>query len=283
VKVVLSVLLAAFVSGDASGLRGRIAFSAGELEPRRSAIFVYDFATGKSRQVTHDRRVNFDPALSPDGTRVAYRSGAGENDEVFVVRVDGTDRSNLTRNRALDYSPAWSPDGRRIAFASTRAGGQLPYIWVMNADGSNPHALTRRLTGEYPAWSPNGKQIAFVTNQPVRQDGFDVAVVDADGRNAHRITHNDIYEMGPAWSRDGKWIAYHAGNGGMHDLYVMRSDGSQKRRLTHDVGEHATWSPDGRYLLYMSLTGLALIRPDGSGRRTLDVGVAEPMFPSWSR
>src|SRR5437867_362192 len=84
----------------------------------------------------------------------------------------------------------------RLAFSSSR-GGSLPHIWVMNADGTSVHVLTRVFSGEYPAWSSDGKRIAFATNEPLRQNGFDIVVANADGSNPHRVTRNELYEMGP--------------------------------------------------------------------------------------
>jgi TolB protein len=284
VRTLLVLGITAFVAGGGALPGGRIAFSAGPLEPGKSNVYVYDLATRKATRLTHDRGVHFDPSISPAGRRVVFRSMRNGNEEIRLANASGGPLRNLTRNAAVDYAPTWSPDGRRIAFASTRGGlGELPYIWVMNADGSHARRLTNRFTGEYPAFSPDGKRIVFATNQPVRQDGFDIVVANADGTNAHRVTHNDVYEMGPAWSPDGKWIAYYAGNGGDHDLYLMRPDGSGTRRVTHAGGELPTWSPDGRWLLYMAPVGLTLIHPDGTGARRLNVGLQEAMFPSWSR
>jgi TolB protein len=283
VKTLLALGLVAFLSGGGALPGGRIAFSAGPLEPGESNIYVYDLATREATRLTHDRGVHFDPSISPDGQRVVFRSIRSGNEEVRLVNATGGPLRNLTRNAAVDYSPAWSPDGRRIAFASTRGSPNgIPHIWVMDADGSHARRLTAKFGGEYPAWSPDGKRIAFATNQPVRQDGFDLVVADADGKNAHRITRNDVYEMGPAWSPDGKWIAFHAGNNGDHDLYLMHPDGTGKHRLTRAGGEMPTWSSDGRWLLYMAPVGLTLIHPDGTRVRRLNVGLAEPTFPSWA-
>lgn len=283
IAALTAFVLAAGAAGASSRLYGRIAFSAGPLEPGRSNVYVYDLARRRLTRITRGRGVEFDPALSPSGTRVAWRSIRGGDEEVRVANVDGTHVRNLTRNPALDNAPAWSRDGRRIAFASTRGNGlEIPYIWVMDADGSNAHVLTRAFTGEYPAWSPDGKRIAFATNQPVSENGFDIVLADADGSRPHRITRNHLYEMGPSWSPDGRWIAFYAGNGGRHDIYVMRPDGSERRRLTHDGGELPSWSPDGRYIVYAATSGLAVIRPDGTRVARLRTGVGGN-FASWSR
>jgi len=263
---------------------GRIAFSAGPLEPGKSNVYVYDLGTQRTTRLTHDRGVHFDPSISPDGRLVAFRSIRNGNEEIRVTNTTGGTLRNLTRNPALDYAPAWSPDGKRIAFASTRGSPNgIPYIWLMNADGSHAHRLMRGFGGEYPAVSPDGKRIAFATNQPVRPNGFDIAVVGADGSNPHRITHNDLYEMGPSWSPDGNRIAFHAGNDGDHDLYLMHPDGTELHRLTRAGGELPAWSPDGKWIAYAAPVGLTLIHPDGTGARRVNVGVSGPQFPAWSR
>jgi Tol biopolymer transport system component len=276
-----------FPLGASSGsarLQGHIAFSAGPLEPGRSNIYVYDLGKRKLARVTHGRGVEFDPTLSPDGRRVAWRSIRNGNEEIRVANIDGSGARNLTRHPSVDYAPAWSPDGRRIAFASTRGGaGELPHIWVMNAGGSEPHIVTRVFTGEYPSWSPDGKRIVFATNEPVRQDGFDLVVVGADGSKPHRITKNDLYEMGPSWSRDGRRIAFYAGNGGRTDVYVIGPGGRSRHRVTRGRGEMPSWSPSGRFLVYAAPSGLVVVRPDGSRVTALPTPAATATFPSWAR
>ena len=281
-KAIVVMGLAVALAGPTIQPHGRVAFSAGPLSPGKSNIYVYDLATRKTSQVTRGMGVEFDPALSPDAKRVAWRSIRNGNEEVRVANVDGSDVRNLTQHPAADYAPAWSPDGRKIAFASTRGNG-LAHIWLMNSDGTNPHPLTRKFGGEYPAWSRDGRRIAFASNQPVRQDGFDIVVAGADGRNPHRITHNDLYEMGPAWSPDGRWIAFHAGKGGLHEIYLMRPDGSERRRLTRGGGEMPSWSPDGRWIVYAAPAGLMIIHPNGRGSRSIPSPAAYANFASWSR
>jgi TolB protein len=282
----LAVVFATSAGAAPPQLSGRIVFSAGPLEPGRSNVYVYDLVTNNVTQLTHDRGIHFDPTVSPDGKHVAFRSRIGSDDyEIRVVSIRGTGLRNLTSNPAMDYAPAWSPDGRRIAFASER-GFRLPHVWVMNADGSNPHVLTRAFTGEYPAWSPDGRRIVFASNISVTNTGFELVVVNADGTNAHRLTHNDVYDMGPDWSPDGKTIAFYSGRdtvGGGHYVYVMRRDGSGVRRLTRGPGELPSWSPDGRYLVYAAPSGLAVIRADGSEVKRLRMRTVEPNFADWGR
>jgi TolB protein len=281
---IATLILALGGAGSQPG--GRIAFSAGPLEPGRSNVYVYDLDAKTLTRLTHDRGVHFDPALSPDGRTVVFRSRIGDADyEVRAVNANGTGMRNLTNNPAMDYAPTWSPEGRRIAFASERRFA-LPHVWVMNADGSNPHVLTRAFTGEYPAWSPDGKRLAFATNAHLTDTGFEIVVVNADGSHAHRLTRNKANDMGPAWSPNGRWIAFESGRASkrnLNDVYVMRPDGSKVRRVTRRGGEMPGWSPDGKWIAYAAPGGLAVVHPDGTARRKLQLGVDLANFASWSR
>jgi TolB protein len=283
----LAITVAALVlGGGASQPRGLIAFSAGPLEPGGSNIYVYDLVTKELTRLTHDHGIHFDPSLSPDGLRIAFRSRIGDEDyEIRVVNVDGSGMRNLTDNPAMDYAPAWSPDGKRIAFASERRFG-MPHVWIMDADGSNARVLTRAFSGEYPSWSPDGKRIAYATNAHGTDTGFEIVVVRADGKHARRLTHNLANDMGPVWSPNGRWIAFESTRASkrlLNDVYVMRPDGRHIRRVTRGGGELPAWSTDGRWIAYAAPGGLALIHPDGKGKRMLPVKLPLASFPSWSR
>lgn len=92
------------------------------------------------------------PALSPDGSRVAFVSNRDGNNEIYIANSDGTGLKRLTNNTADDTEPCFSPDGTKIVFASDR-DPYLTGIYVMNTDGSNPTrlAFTNR-TNCHPCW-----------------------------------------------------------------------------------------------------------------------------------
>jgi hypothetical protein len=133
---------------------------------------------------------DFEPAWSPDGSKIAFRSsrGASFDNEIFVMNTDGTGLVNLTNQPGWDESPSWSPDGSRIVFASFRSGTGA--IWVMQADGTAQTAVTAPAGGLHdnmPAWSPDGTQIVF---KSFRDFNDEIYVMAADGTNQVRLTNN---------------------------------------------------------------------------------------------
>lgn len=143
---------------------------------------------------------------SPDGEWVTFRS-AGSQEDLYVVRADGSDLLQLTDDSAKDRRPSWSPGGEQILFYSDRSGRYE--FWAMNRDGSGLEQVTE---GEgdsffYPKWSPDGGRISATTSnasaiwdlsltKPARDHEI-LPPIDADGR----------YLFDPEWSPDSNRLA----------------------------------------------------------------------------
>jgi Tol biopolymer transport system component len=123
------------------------------------------------------------PTWSPDGSRIAFQSLRGGNEDIYVMDADGSNLIRLTTSVAADMHPAWSPDGTRIAFVSSR--GADYDIYVMNADGSGQTALTNGDgMDEQPSWSSDGQRIAFTSD---RNNDVGLYVMNADGSGVQRL------------------------------------------------------------------------------------------------
>ena len=137
------------------------------------------------------------PAVSPDGTKVAFASDRGGTDEIYVMDADGSDPVNITNNTTYDTAPSWSPDGSKIAIQSMPDGTDNEVV-VMGSDGANPTNLTNDEADDYdPAFSPDGRRIVFSSNRDGDQELY--AMNAADGANVTRLTDGPTLGLDPDW------------------------------------------------------------------------------------
>ena len=135
-----------------------------------------------------------EPQWSPDGKRIvfsAYREGVAQ---IYVMKADGSNETNLSNTSSYELTPSWSPDGTKIAYMCERGDRE---ICVMDRDGDNPGQITNNSAGDaYPAWSPDGERIAFL-----RSDGsqFDIIIMDADGQNEDPFASTEAIEFDLDW------------------------------------------------------------------------------------
>lgn len=276
---------------------GRITFAGDDGE-----IHVLSLPGGDERAVTSIPGPQFDP--DGHGRLLVFRdsrAGVNVNDDIAVIRIDGTGFRNLTRSPDTnEWGPVWSPDGRRIAYSSDENG--MPQLFVMDADGSNARQLSE-VWGEYPAWSPDGSRIAFASSMggstPFGDPDYDVFVMDADGSDENDLTPAaDSTDMYPTWSPDGAWIAFESTRGtpssfeppphdlerlSDYDVWVMRADGSGLRNLTSDLlrlDKFPDWSRGG---LLVDREGSVVILDPRTGAQD-DVSERTGVFgtfPAW--
>jgi len=267
----------------------RIAFAS--RRDGQSEVYVMNADGSGKRNLTRDRASDDYPTWSPDGRRIAFLRGRlrrtvpglGVNRfygyDLYVVNADGSGLRRLTlritggwetsgRKKGSADQLVWSPDGRTIYFGR----------YLVSTDGSGARRLPYiPLTA---VWSPDGRRIAFAgttyrESGPTYSSHSDIYVMNADGSGTRKLTHNARYNAEPAWSPDGRKIAFRSTRNGNRDIYVMNADGSGKRNLTRHPAKDGrpSWSPDGRRIAFVSDRDGRLeahvMNADGSGQRSL--------------
>ncbi len=238
---------------------------------------------GSVAQVSDLTGMEQDPALSPDGKTMLFVASEGGDLDIFRMRVGGSNPVNLTPDSPEDdFDPAFSPDGERIVFASTREGGGL---FLMGATGENPRRVSD--DGYDPAWSPDGRSLVLTTERVVNPYGRtglgELWVLDLDSKQKRHIETNDPAKptdgsadqndaVEPAWSPDGKRIAFWRVTGGQRDLFSVSAQGGDHVAVTSDAFTdwNPVWSSDSRTILFASdrggQPGLWSIAIDAEGR-----------------
>ena len=234
-------------------MRGKIVFVKSTLDhaadPFMDEIYMMDADGSNPVNLTKHSAGDYSPAVSPDGTRIAFSTRRDGNLEIYMMNAHGSNPANLTKHPAEDVgAPAWSPDGKKIAFSR---GGQIGgQIYVMNADGSNPVNLTNEpgFDDFTPAWSPDGTKIAFSRSGQIY-------VMNADGSNPVNLTNHQGYDFAPTWSPDGTKIAFTKSVESVYEIFVMNADGSDPVNLTNNPDSYdwwPAWSPDGTRIAFAS-------------------------------
>lgn len=210
--------------------------------------------------------VDTDPDWSPGDRFIAFASSRWLGG-ICVIQPDGTGLRQLFRGAASNVD--WSPDGRRIVFQSDHG------IYVIRSRGGRP---TRVLDGEsfsLPTWSPDGRALAVVKEE--RDLTTAIYVVRRDGSGLRRLLPPYVpkgdeqwdavaaSETEPAWSPDGREIAFQAGVGQI----VVADIASGRRRLVAAGGYEPAWSSDGKLIALQSDGGVWIANADGSGDRRL--------------
>jgi Tol biopolymer transport system component len=206
------------------------------------------------------------PFFSPDGTKLLYSQyGLGksattglefsspQNTSIEIMNLSGTDKHTLFHREGFSaFSGEWSPAGDEIVLAIGRyfrAPGLPPaQIGLVKPDGSNFRLIVDDgMNNGFPSWSPDGTRLVF-------KRGRHLVIMSLADRTITPLTDGDHYNNFPQWSPKSDAIMFTSDRDGDFDLYTIRPDGTQLRRLTNVRGNdaHAAWCSGGDWVVFSS-------------------------------
>ncbi|MFN8466906.1 MAG: SH3 domain-containing protein [Caldilineaceae bacterium] len=265
-------------TGATGDLQGTLVFQ----QSPGGTIYAYNLATGKLWELTH----GFDPAISPDGSTVAFVRDGGETG-LYLINIDGSNERRIFERSVLS-SPKWSPDGKSIVFTRHDEGvdcyqmgpnycmlpeeakhrfpmgipDTIPLVTeyqyklsAVNSDGSNFHDIAALNSARAPDWSDAG--IVYQSSAGIQ--------ITSDGENAENreviFDNLNPYYFDPDLQPGGSQIVFQIKGAAQTDLWAVNTDGTGKHALTQPKttlvdtlpsNVAAAYSPDGKYIVFLS-------------------------------
>ena len=215
-------------------------------------LFLYEPQTLPLTRLTNGEWDDITPALSPDGTRLAFASNRNGPFDLYLLDLLTGETTHLTNSPAYDAHPTWSPDGLFLAYESLPADNLE--IFVAPIDGSSdPIQLTTDPGPDYaPAWSPQGRQVAFVSTRSGESEIWLADLQNPDQRFTNFSRNPDSLDTHPAWSPDGNTLAWATVAHGIRTLRVapLADPGAdQPQNRAGGAGDWPVYAPDGETLL----------------------------------
>jgi len=214
-------------------------------------------AGGKKVPLLATPGVYQNPRLSPDGKRLSLIVTDGSNRDIWVYDIQRDAKQKLTSGGSTFADPIWSPDGRYILFGSLGSG----FFWTRSDGASQPQALTQSKVLQVPwSFSREAKRVAYMEIGGNPQI-WTMPIDDQDGQlkagKPEQFFKSPSQELFPAFSPDGKWLAYSSDNSGKPEIEVRAfpppaSGQGGKWLISNSGGQFPLWSPNSHDLFYLA-------------------------------
>jgi TolB protein len=214
-------------------------------------VYLMDADGSDVRRLTGHRSGGLSPRWSRGGQQIVFsRAGSlvvmtPDGDNMRVI-MEAEPEATAAACRAGAFAGGWSPDDEQITYYAASVSRQRGEVCTIKADGSEIQAVVcdPATYQVEPVFSPDGRSIAY---RAIVAGVHDIWVVDLETGGRTNITNDPEVDVEPSWSPDGEWIAFASLKPGQpnFEIYVMRKDGSEERRLTLEPAKDAypAWAP----------------------------------------
>ena len=210
----------------------------------------------------------YNPAFSPDGKRLALDIIDGRRRDIWVDEWERDTLTRLTFAGEGNSSPVWTPDGQRITYSSVDKAGLINLWWIRSDGAGDAQRLTESKRSQYArSWRPDGKVLAF--NQLNPGTDYDIMTLSIEGDEKSgwkpgepKSFVNSRIVQSPAFSPDGRWLAYHSTESGSYEVYVRPFPGpGGKWQISTGGGVAPEWSHNGKELFYRTPDSKIMVVP----------------------
>ena len=258
-----------------------VAFLAENYDRLESEIRGQGFFEGAPLDEVNEGVLEYHPALSPDGKKLAYLTSEKQDYAITVLKIYDFETQKETELKGwIDTRISWSPDGEEIVFVRNKGGFNDLYIYNLAAD--KERRISARLRAKDPSFSPDGQRIAFVHNE----DGTNnLGLIDRDGTDSVYLTNNNdaTQYTAPRFSPDGEWLLFSVFRGEDRDIAMIRADSPPRPKIFEKAKKEkkSEEEEETEETIDVFPDTVAFAHPDSSGFRAVVASSADERDPYW--
>jgi serine/threonine protein kinase len=245
---------------------GNLVYIAGRATAQNVSIYWMD-REGKFQPLRETPGEYYNPAFSPDGKRLALEIIDGKRSDIWVYEWERDTLTRLTFAGDTNGYPVWTPDSQRIVYSSQEKGG-VPNLWWIRSDGAeDAQRLAESKNIQYArSWRPDGKVLALRQFNPDTNWDILTLSIEGDDKSGWKLGEpkpfvNSAFNEGePAFSPDGRWLAYESNESGNYEVYVRPFPGPGGRwQISRGGSVLPKWSRNGKELFYRTMDSKIMV------------------------